>query len=186
MKIDGDFVIYADGGRRSMEAHKRKNVRRMFVAGEYIPSSHSLHQPGRYTSWGEVTVAVNVSPPYVDPVKERIKAELREEYAEADRKHATREEGYVYVISNPAWPDWVKVGRSALADRRCDQMQTSDPFRAYTLHMEKYFVKVAEAEKELHNRLARIGYRQRNEWFEMLITNATDLLSKMYEEKDHE
>ena len=35
--------------RQTLESHERKNKTRMFVDGKYVPKSHPLHKPGRYT-----------------------------------------------------------------------------------------------------------------------------------------
>ena len=37
----------------------------------------------------------------------------------------------VYIITNDAWPDWVKVGKAVSADDRLNGYQTSSPFRDY-------------------------------------------------------
>ena len=39
--------------------------------------------------------------------------------------------GYVYLITNPAWPGMVKVGSALDYERRCRSYQTGDPHRAY-------------------------------------------------------
>ena len=49
------------------------------------------------------------------------------------------DEGYVYIITNPCWKGWIKVGMAIDAEDRCKQYQTSSPFRDYKLCYKKYF-----------------------------------------------
>ena len=39
--------------------------------------------------------------------------------------------GFVYLITNKAWPEWVKVGRTANPRVRLRNYQTSSPLRDY-------------------------------------------------------
>lgn len=41
--------------------------------------------------------------------------------------------GYVYAITNPAFPGWVKIGASVDAETRLNQYQTYSPKRDYVL-----------------------------------------------------
>ena len=43
------------------------------------------------------------------------------------------DEGFAYVISNPAWPDHFKVGMSKQVKKRLASYQTYSPFRDYKL-----------------------------------------------------
>ena len=43
-------------------------------------------------------------------------------------------EGSVYILGNPAWPDWVKVGMALDAEDRLNNYQTGGPFRDYVLY----------------------------------------------------
>lgn len=42
--------------------------------------------------------------------------------------------GFVYVLTNPAWPGLTKIGSASCAMRRLHTFQTGDPNRAYRLH----------------------------------------------------
>ena len=72
-------------------------------------------------------------------------------------------EGYVYVISNPAWEGWFKVGMAVDAYDRCAQYQTSSPYRDYVVEYCKYFEDRRKAESSAHALLE--GVEQRGEWF---------------------
>ena len=47
--------------------------------------------------------------------------------------YKSSKEGQVYIIVNPAWPDWVKIGMAVDAEDRCNGYQTSSPMRDYKL-----------------------------------------------------
>ena len=83
------------------------------------------------------------------------------------------------VIKNPAWPQWVKVGKAVDAEDRLKSYQTSDPFRAYTLH---HHVEVKDrhvAELQVHQELELTSDARHNEWFRITADAATVVLNKM-------
>ena len=68
--------------------------------------------------------------------------------------------GYVYLITNPAWPDFVKIGSSIDVMDRLNSYQTSSPLRDYKLE-DYYFVWDRRKEEiDLHNRFDYMN----NEW----------------------
>jgi hypothetical protein len=127
-------------GRRRIDSHRRKNYTRMFVNGQYIPKSHPLHQAGRYKSWDDAH-----SHNRIDKVKE----------------------GYVYAVTNPAWPNWVKVGMALDADDRCRGYQTSSPYRDYEVKVSVFFEDRSKAEQQVHKLLSEVAAERRGEWFKI-------------------
>ena len=89
------------------------NPKRMYVNGKYIPRSHPLYKPGRYKSFNDAAFS-------------------------GLQNYNTTKAGYVYVITNAAWPEWVKVGMAIDADDRLNGYQTSSPFRDYELQYSVY------------------------------------------------
>ncbi|MGL4520252.1 MAG: GIY-YIG nuclease family protein [Phocaeicola sp.] len=59
------------------------------------------------------------------------------------------EEGFVYIISNPAWPDLVKVGMSVAPEKRLATYQTYSPKRDYKLEWFGFFFNRRDGEKVL-------------------------------------
>lgn len=58
--------------------------------------------------------------------------------------------GYIYIISNPAFPGYLKVGSAKDAETRLNSYQTYSPFRDYKL---EYYILTADfraVEKSLH------------------------------------
>lgn len=148
--MDGEwwYTGASDGNRRRLDAHKRKNDTRMFVNGRYIPKTHPLHKPGRYEGFEEAAFS-------------------------GLQNYKTSSRGQVYVITNPAFEGWVKVGMAVEASDRLNNYQTSSPFRDYVLQS---FLDVAdrrEAEATIHQRLSKRFERQ-GEWFKCSVADAVD------------
>lgn len=61
-------------------------------------------------------------------------------------------EGFLYFISNPAWPNKVKIGVTGDFNRRLASYQTYDPYRAYKLEGWDFVISKREAEKLLLNK----------------------------------
>lgn len=85
--------------------------------------------------------------------------------------------GYIYVVSNEAWPEWCKVGMSANQGGRVAAYNTGSPFRDYVLHYEKLFEDMREAERAVHTALSQ-EYEQRNEWFRVSIDTAIKIVEE--------
>lgn len=153
---DGEWWVRGneDGYRRRVGPHNRKNTKRMFVNNRYIPQDHPLWKSGRYSSFNDAAFA---------SLKNYPKSKV----------------GCVYVIKNPAWPQWVKVGKAVDAEDRLKSYQTSDPFRAYTLH---HHIEVKDrhvAELQVHQELELTSDARHNEWFRITADAATVVLNKM-------
>lgn len=58
---------------------------------------------------------------------------LKIKYLQNGMKAAEIREGFVYIVSNPAWPNHVKIGSAIDVYSRLDSYQTSSPFRDYKL-----------------------------------------------------
>jgi hypothetical protein len=89
--------------------------------------------------------------------------EMGADYATAKSAESTDRRGFVYIIGNPAWPDFVKVGRAFDPESRLLSLQTGDPNRGYRLYRAVYFHDCYAAEREMHLRLEY--YRAGGEWF---------------------
>ena len=157
---DGEwwYVGQADGGRRRVDSHIKKNTSRMFVNGKYIPKTHPLYKEGRYKGFEDAAFS-------------------------SLENYKDNPQGQVYIITNPAWEGWVKVGMAVDAEDRLGGYQTSSPYRDYTL---VYTVDTPDrraTEAETHNRLADI-FEQRNEWFKCDVEIAKRWLDAVIGELD--
>lgn len=140
------------------EAVQARDAKRMWVNGEEIKKTHPLYKAGRYKGFEDAAFS-------------------------SLENYKTSPEGQVYIITNPAWEGWVKVGMAVDAEDRLGGYQTSSPYRDYTL---VYTVDTPDrraTEAETHNRLADI-FEQRNEWFKCDVEIAKRWLDAVIGELD--
>jgi hypothetical protein len=109
-----------------------------------------------------------------------VLAELGADFATAQRAQEVDLRGFVYVITNPAWDDYCKIGRAFDPESRLKGYQTSSPFRDYELYGARYFDNAAQAEMEMHMRLAK--YREEGEWFYIDPATALVEIDKLQEQ----
>ena len=144
-----------DNGTRRIrvDAYLRENSNRMFVNGKYVPTSHPLHKPGRYKSFEAAAF---------DSLK----------------NYTQSKEGQVYIISNPNFKGWVKVGMAVDANDRLNNYQTSSPFRDYkldyTFDTEDRRASEAAAHTALDARFPRNG-----EWFKCSPRQAWSIIANV-------
>ena len=59
-------------------------------------------------------------------------------------------QGQVYIITNPAWEGWVKVGMAVDANDRAGNYQTASPYRDYELCPCSGNTRIVELRKQRH------------------------------------
>ena len=128
------------------------NPQRMYVNNKYVPKSHPLYKPGRYKSFNDAAFS-------------------------GLQNYNTTKAGYVYVITNAAWPEWVKVGMAIDADDRLNGYQTSSPFRDYELQYSVYCKDRRKLEGKAHKAVEVIASARNNEWFKASIEDAVDCIT---------
>ena len=93
-----------------------------------------------------------------------------------------QKEGYIYILTNPAWQDWVKVGMAVDPEDRCSTFQIGSPFRDYDIFFTKFFKDKQKAESNLHKLLKKEAEQFNGEWFK-IDKNETKRLIENYETK---
>lgn len=73
-------------------------------------------------------------------------------------------EGFLYVISNPAWPDTYKIGRSTDPKARLLSYQTYSPHRDYKLEHWSFWQDIIDAESKM---LGVLRTTETHEWIYM-------------------
>ena len=129
------------------EYNKINNKIQMYVNGKYVSRKHPLHKAGNYKTFEGAAFA-------------------------SLEGYANTTEGYVYIINNPCWNGWVKVGMAIDAEDRCKQYQTSSPFRDYKLCYLKHFEDRKIAEQSAHKELKKITATYNGEWFQTSVKEA--------------
>jgi|TARA_R100001460_G_scaffold50633_1_gene89087 hypothetical protein len=132
------------------EANKKRNDAQMWVDGKYISRHHPLYKEGRYKSFGDAAFSSLVN-------------------------YENSTQGEVYVITNPAFPDWVKIGMAVDSEDRLKGYQTGDPHRSYKLEFSRNFNDRRKAESKAHV-LAGKSFIQSGEWFNMSVQDAINMI----------
>jgi hypothetical protein len=118
----------------------KNNPKRMYVNGKYVPKSHPLYKAGTYKSFEDAAFS-------------------------SLEKYQSSTEGQVYIVTNPSFPEWVKVGMAVDAEDRLRGYQTSSPFRDYELFYSWSVHDRRAAETEAHSILKEWTAGKKNEWF---------------------
>lgn len=87
-------------------------------------------------------------------------------------------EGWVYIIHNPAWPGFVKIGSARDISERLRHYQTGSPFRDYTVVGAAPFADRMAAERSLHETMRghRVGS---TEWHQIHPEDARHHLERL-------
>jgi len=118
----------------------RNNPKRMYVNGKYISTKHPLYKPGKYKTFNDAAFSSLVN-------------------------YVLSTEGEVYVVKNPAWDNWYKIGKAIESKDRCNGYQTGSPHRDYELVTYKKFKHRGVAEKMAHSLAEGLSRKRANEWF---------------------
>ena len=140
--------------RNNPRNNPNNNPQRMFVNGKYIPKSHKLYKAGNFKTFSDAAF-------------------------EALAGYATTSEGEVYIIVNPAWKGWIKIGMAIEAEDRLRGYQTSSPLRDFKLKFKKYFDNRRIAEQHAHTLCAKKAIKRKGEWFQIDLKIAKDIINNM-------
>ena len=165
--VDGEWWYYypEDGTSLKSGNHVRERASTlrkrldsyMYVNGKYIPKSHPLYRAGKFKTFESVAFA-------------------------SLNEYSNVQEGYVYIVSNPAWERWFKVGMALDAYDRCAGYQTSSPFRDYVVEYCKFFTDRKEAEKLVHAELRTQGVKHSSEWFNTSLNKIKTIIKELQDE----
>lgn len=164
MEFDGKEWWYRhpkSGARRRLWSNIKKNKERMFVNGKYIKKSHPLWKEGNYKTFEDAAFA-------------------------SLKNYARSKVGEVYIISNPVWEGWYKIGMAVDAEDRLMAYQTSSPHRDYEIIYKVRVDNRREAEKKAHREAEKIAKEYNSEWFFVDKDKAIAILQKVEEEYAHE
>jgi len=80
--------------------------------------------------------------------------------------------GYLYIISNPAHPNFLKFGITEDIKSRLSTYNTGDPQRAYRVEYYIFHPKYKRAEMKIQEMLKYFAKSQKNEWAEISLAVA--------------
>jgi len=140
--------------------NKVNNPKALYINGKYVSRKdprYKIFKPGNYKNIGDALF----------------------EQSEA----SGIKEGYVYVITNKAWPDWVKIGMAIDAEDRLNGYQTSSPHRDYVLEHSVYSNDRRKSEQQAHTRATKIALETNGEWFKLTVEQAIEVLNNLDEHR---
>ena len=146
----GKVYYYKD----NPEAVKARDAKRMYVNGKEVSKKHPLYNPGRYKGFTDAAFS-------------------------SLQNYETSKQGQVYVIINPSFPRWCKVGMAVDANDRLKQYQTASPFRNYQLMAVYDTNDRRQSEVEAHTELDK-HFEKRGEWFACDFSLAISKLNSLF------
>jgi hypothetical protein len=130
---------------------KKHNPNRMYVNGKYVSKKHPLFKSGRFKTFEGAAFS-------------------------ALKGYEKTPEGYVYIIANPSFDGWLKVGMAIDAEDRCNGYQTSSPHRDYKLLYARKFNDRRTAEIKTMNKLKKVVKEHNGEWFKTDRNTAQEII----------
>jgi len=147
---------YKDDPEKHRKRAIKSNRTQMYVDGKYVSKFHPLHKPGRYKGFTDAAFS-------------------------SLQNYELAKQGQVYVLVNPAFPGWCKIGMAVDAEDRLKQYQTSSPYRDYELIKAYDTDDRRTAEKAAHELLAQ-SHERKGEWFYIQHPVATEILDGHFNE----
>lgn len=93
----------------------------------------------------------------------RIRAENKALLNGNPGQRTNTREGFLYVVSNIAWPGFIKIGRALDYEDRLNTFNTGDPMRRYKLEFIWYFRDRYTAEREAQRLM--LPWWRGGEWY---------------------
>jgi predicted GIY-YIG superfamily endonuclease len=90
--------------------------------------------------------------------------------------------GYLYIISNSNFENWIKVGVTKDLKSRLQTYQTASPHRNYILEYSVFHPDYLIAEKKVKDMLQPFAKSIKNEWFEISLSMAKPRLDEVLDE----
>jgi len=156
----GRPYYYKDDPEKCKKRAAKSHLTKMWVDGKYISKSHPLHKPGKYKGFTDAAFS-------------------------SLQNYEKSKEGQVYILRNPAFPSWCKIGMAVDAQDRLKQYQTSSPYRDYELVKAYNTENRRESEAQAHSLLEK-HYERRGEWFVCDASLAISKLDPLFEGKQLE
>lgn len=84
-----------------------------------------------------------------------------------ERKRKRKKEGFVYIISNKAFPNFYKIGVTQNISSRLRSYQTSAPLRDYKIEYYIAHPDAYKAESDIKEMMKYFALSIKNEWYEV-------------------
>lgn len=110
-------------------------------------------------------------------INERLE-EMRNKIKNAERNIGTNNtitEGFVYLVINPAWPNYCKVGSTQDYEVRLTEYQMYDPTANFRFQYIRYVENRLDKERDIQQQLAVKSTKRKGEWFEIDLKLAHEI-----------
>ena len=141
---------------------KQRHLNSKYAKKKEHPDLYKLFPPGNYTLTKEG---------WYTPLKDK-------KVEKVERSKA----GYIYICTNPAWEDWLKIGQTDDPDKRLKQFWTGTPHRDHEFVHTIETDNMDDAEKRAHRIAESMGERK-NEWFKLTVEQAIEVLNNLDEHR---
>ena len=92
--------------------------------------------------------------------------------------------GYVYLMINPAFPDLIKIGRTAkTTDERASELFTTGTPGKFIVAFELLVEDCIELEREMHELFSEYRYAENREFFQIPLKEAINALQNIGEDR---
>ena len=89
---------------------------------------------------------------------------------------------YIYVLSNPSFDGWLKVGKTKNLYTRLNNYNTGAPTEYEFVLVDEFF-----CDKPIHNKLLAMGIERHREWFKTDLDTIESVIAEvMAEWAEHE
>tara|TARA_X000001382_G_scaffold10623_1_gene7258 strand:- start:359 stop:1015 length:657 start_codon:yes stop_codon:yes gene_type:complete len=144
--------------RRDHLSHRNPitNANMLYIDGKYISRKdprYKMFRPGCYKTKDGLLEVSNIS--------------------------TNKKEGYIYILVNPHFDNWVKIGMAEDVTKRLAQFNTAYPERDGQMIYNVKVSNMRKAEKIAHKTAKKIANRTENEWFTLTVKQAVDILNRV-------
>jgi len=93
--------------------------------------------------------------------------------------------GWLYVVTNPKWQRWVKIGVSRNLKKRLSSYNTSSPHKDYIVEWHKFHENSIQVEAFIHNLSTLNSIRgESKEWYNLSVQKCIPILEEVFRKFD--
>jgi predicted GIY-YIG superfamily endonuclease len=169
-------VINGLNTKQATELYQR--IEHYRKTGEHLVKP-SITVEGSYSDKGKVKAKPLVKPIAQTKISEsdvkssvlnehlmRIRAAI-DVYSVSDRTNTALKEGFVYIVTNPSYPGWFKIGMTVDFEQRLNSYNTGDPMRGYKFKAIRWTKNRRDAETEMLEVLKKLSTQYKGEWIKI-------------------
>ena len=155
-------------------AFKGGNPRHLKILRESVETGNMTLEEALLQLRGFTPKSVEPEQEIVPSLRDRLQdIRERKESQKTFRTNSRIEDGFLYLITNPSHPGWIKVGQTSDYEARLSTYQTASPHADYCMIAIRYVEDRRQAEAKFLE-LAKIVFEVKGEWIK---ASADELLA---------